>query len=90
MCKQNQIMGHENAAVIQRHYLNQTVKVDTQNTYLGSTNFATSSKRWDWWALEETHGPRAPTKSDGRCKDSENPKSRELLGLKEILHNELK
>jgi len=34
--------------------------------------------------------PRAPTKSDGQCKDSENPKSRDLLGPKEILYNELR
>ena len=86
--QRNQIMGNENAAVFQRHYINQTVKVNTQSTYLGTT------KRRD---LIEAVGlvgarrdPQAPTKSDGQCKYSENPKLRELLGLKEILYSELK
>ncbi|RPB05263.1 hypothetical protein L873DRAFT_959845 [Choiromyces venosus 120613-1] len=29
-------MGHARADVSRRHYLHQTVKVDTQSTYLGS------------------------------------------------------
>ena len=31
-------MGHTRADVFRRHYMHQTVKVDTQSVYLGTTN----------------------------------------------------
>ena len=36
--QRNQIMGHALADVFRRHYLHQTVKVDTQSAYLGSVD----------------------------------------------------
>lgn len=36
--QRNQIMGHERADVFRRHYLHQTVKVDTQSLYLGAVS----------------------------------------------------
>ena len=54
-------MGHARADVFRRHYMHQTVKVDTQSTYLGTANRADLIKTI---GLMRQRDPRAPVKLD--------------------------
>ena len=36
--QRDRVMGHVGADCFHRHYMHQTVKVDTQSAYMGATN----------------------------------------------------
>ena len=55
-------MGHARADVFRRHYMHQTVKVDTQSVYLGTTNRGDLIKTVG--LMSNKRGPRAPVKLD--------------------------
>ena len=54
-------MGHARADVFRRHYMHQTVKVDIQSAYLGTTKRADLMKTI---SLMRQHDPRAPVELD--------------------------
>ena len=64
-------MGHTRADVFRRHYMHQTVKVDTQNAYLGTTNRGDLIKTVG--LMSNKRDPRAPVKLG-----AENLKTRQL------------
>ena len=55
-------MGHARADVFRRHYMHQTVKVDTQSAYLGITNRGDLIKTVS--LMSNKRDPRAPVKLD--------------------------
>ena len=55
-------MGHARADVFCRHYMHQTVKVDTQSAYLGTASRADIIKTIG--LMSNKRDPRAPVKLD--------------------------
>ena len=60
--QRNQIIGHARADVSRRHYMHQTVEVDTQSAYLGTTNRGGLIKAAG--LMRNKRDPRAPVKFD--------------------------
>ena len=60
-------MGHARADVFCRHYMHQTVKVDTQSVYLGTTSRACLIKAVG--LMSNKRDPRAPVKLDAEGPD---------------------
>ena len=60
--QRNKIMGYARADVFRHHYMHQTVKVDTQSAYLGTTNRGDLIKTVG--LMSNKRGPRAPVKLD--------------------------
>ena len=65
-------MGHARADVFRRHYMHQTVKVDTQSAYLGTVNRSDLIKSVG--LMSKKRDPRAPVQLSaeelGSCLDS--------------------
>ena len=55
-------MGHARADVFRRHYMHQTVKVDTQSAYLGTVNRSDLTKSVSLMSNLNKRDPRAPAK----------------------------
>jgi integrase len=58
--QRNQVMGHARADVFRRHYMHQTVKVDTQSAYLGTVSRDDLIKTIG--LMSAKRDPRAPLK----------------------------
>ena len=72
-------MGHARADVFRRHYMHQTVKVDTQSAYLGTTSRADLIKTIG--LISDERDPRAPVKLEPV--DDRLGNDRELSALKD-------
>ena len=81
-------MGHARADVFRRHYMHQTIKVDTQSTYLGTANRADLMKTI---GLMRQRDLRAPVKLDLENRQVEkHPKISALTIKQKRLTTELK
>ncbi|KAH8145064.1 uncharacterized protein LAJ45_10975 [Morchella importuna] len=60
--QRNQIMGHSRADTFRKHYLHQTVKIDTQSAYLGTVSRSDLIRNIG--LMSAKRDPRAPVKVD--------------------------
>ncbi|KAF8534000.1 hypothetical protein BDD12DRAFT_897299 [Trichophaea hybrida] len=86
--QRNQIMGHARADVFRRHYMHQTVKVDTQSAYLGTVDRADLIKNIG--LMSTKRDPRAPVKIQAEELELEHPRLTALLAEKGSLALSLK
>ena len=84
-------MRQARAEVSRRHYMHQTVKVDTQSAYLGTTNRGDLIKTVG--LMSNKRGPRAPAKVDAegfKNRQLENPELSALIVKRNCLVGILK
>ena len=81
-------MGHARADVFRRHYMHQTVKVDTQSAYLGTASRADLIKTID--LMSNRRDPRAPVKLDAEDLEDDGLENHPKLSALKIKRDRLK